>query len=260
MSMATREDMTLDFGPGRRLHAVVAGEGVDVVYFPGNGCSVEDMHPLIGRIAEQYRFVGIDGPGREPVEWPDEPFDFFKDMPRAMDRALEMLGVGPHIAMGHSMGGMYALQHANRHRESVRALVLFEGFTTLEIHSATAAPDGFRPFRMTPEVAEAWRRRLAANRKWEADRPAFRDSFWPSQQAHDARHWVGELGIPILVFVGENGRKLPGDLPGWRRQLGMDGVEDLAVEVIPNAGHWMMLDDPKTVLSALESFLDRVTY
>ena len=251
-------DIFLDFGPGRRVHCVVAGSGPDVVYFPGNGCSVEDMHLLIDRIAGEYRFVGIDPPGREPTEWPDEAFSFSDDLPRVIDRALDELGVGPHVALGHSMGGMYALQHANRHRGRVRALALFEGFVTLPIHYANAAPDGFRPFRMGPEVAEAFERRHAANLKWEADRPRFKAAFWPSQQAHDARPWVAELDIPILVFIGENGQELPAGLDGWRRRLGMDRVRDLTVEVIPNAGHWMMLDDPERVGEALMQFLRRV--
>ena len=256
--MTERNDLFLDFGPGRRLHAIVAGKGPDVVYFPGNGCSAEDMHLLIPRLAEHFRFVGIDGPGREPVEWPDEEFDFFKDMPAVMDRALRELGVGRHVAMGHSMGGMYALQHAHRHRGEVRALVLFEGFTTLPIHYRTAAPNGFRPVRMEYEVAREFVKRQAANKHWEEARPRFRNTFWPSQHFHDARPFVAELGLPVLTFVSENGQELPTDLDGWRTRLGMDRVADLTVEVIPKAGHWMMLDDPAHTGDALMRFLARV--
>jgi len=261
-----RQDVFLDYGPGRRLHAIVAGPAgarqrastPDLVYFPGNSCSAEDMHLLIPRLAARWRFLGIDGPGREPVVWPDEEFDFFADMPRVMDWALARLGVGPHVAMGHSMGGMYALQHAHRHRDQVRALVLFEGFTTLPIHYKTAAPNGFRPVRMKYNVAIEFVKRLAANRYWEEARPRFKHTFWLSQHFHDARSWVAELGIPILVFIGDLGQSLPKMPAAWHRQLGMEGVKDLTVEVIPNAGHMMMLDDPRRVGDALMRFLRRV--
>jgi len=253
-----RCDVFIEVGPGRRVHCVVAGQGPEVVYFPANGGCVEDMHLLLGRIAERYRFVGVDPPGREPTEWPDEAFSFFADLPRVTDRALEALGVGWHVVMGHSMGGMHALQHARRHPDRVQGIVLFEGFVTLPIHYATAAPDGFRPFRMAPDVAEAFLARRRANQAWERSRPAFAASFWPSQQAHDARPWVADLGVPTLVFIGENGQNLPGDLNGWRRRLGMEGVRDLTVEVVPGAGHWMMLDDPDAVGDALMRFLGRV--
>jgi len=111
---------------------------------------------------------------------------------------------------------------------------------------------------MSPEVAENYRTRREANQAWEETRPAFKQSFWPSQQPHDARPWVGDLAIPALVFIGENGQQLPDSPDGWRTRLGMDTVEDLTVEVIPNAGHWMMLDDPERVGDALMDFLRRV--
>jgi len=143
--MAIRRDVFLDFGPGRRIHCLEAGHGPDVVYFPANGGSVQDLHLLVDRIAAEHRFVGIDGPGREPTEWPDEPFSFFDDMPSVMDRALSEMQVGGHVAMGHSMGGMYALHHARRHPGEVRALVLFEGFVTLKIHYSNGRARGI-PF------------------------------------------------------------------------------------------------------------------
>ena len=282
--MADRKEAFVDLGPGRRVHCVDMGDGPAVVFFPGNGCSVEDMAPLMPRIAERYRFVGIDPPGRVPTEWPDEPFSFLDDLPPVIDRALTevflphrpasrsalrpaarpadgaktLLKVGPHVAMGHSMGGMLALQHANRHRGQVRGLVLFEGFVTLKIHSANAAPKGFRSIRMAPETEKAFLQRQAANQYWLESHPKFKESFWASQQAHDARPWVAELNIPILVFIGENGQKLPPDLDSWRKALGMDRVKDLTIVPVPHAGHWMMLDDPKLVGDALMPFLARV--
>lgn len=249
-------EIFLDLGPGRRVHCLELGSGPDVVYFPGNYCSCEDMQLLWERIAHKYRFIGIDPPGCEPTEWPDEPFNFLTDLPKVIDRVLMELQVKSHVALGHSMGGMYALQHANRHRNQVKALVLFEGFVTLKIHHENAAPDGFRPFRMAPTVEKAFRRRLAANQNWVDSHPRFKATFFPSQQAHDARPWVAELNIPILVFIGENGQTFPTDLEGWRKQLGMDGVKSLTVAVIPNSGHWMMLDDPDRVWWILGPFLD----
>jgi len=174
-----------------------------------------------------------------------------------VDRTLDAIGVGPHVAMGHSMGGMLALQHANRHRDRVRGLVLFEGFVTLAIHRATAAPDGFAPIRMAPEIEAAWQRRRKANTAWIEAHPVFGETFWASQQAHDARPWVADLDVPILVFIGGHGQALPDDKDAWRKRLGMEGVRDLTVSVIPNAGHWMMLDDPDAVVEALGAWLSR---
>jgi pimeloyl-ACP methyl ester carboxylesterase len=257
--MAERKETCLNFGPGRRVHCVDMGEGPAVVFFPGNGCSVEDMEPLMGRIAERYRFVGIDPPGRVPTEWPDESFSFLNDLPQVVDRALAEMKVGEHVALGHSMGGMLALQHANRHRRQVRGLALLEGFVTLKIHYANVAPNGLRPIRMAPAIEKAFLQRQAANQYWIESHPKFKESFWASQQAHDARPWVAALNIPILVFIGDNGQEFPPDLDAWRKALGMDGVKDLKVVTVPHAGHWMMLDDPKALGDALMPFLQCVS-
>ncbi|MBI2193950.1 MAG: alpha/beta hydrolase [Planctomycetes bacterium] len=111
---------------------------------------------------------------------------------------------------------------------------------------------------MSPAEGDAFLARLAANRAWEAARPRFLATFWPSQQAHDARSWTGDLDLPILVFIGQNGQRLPADLDGWRQHLGMERARRLAVEMIPRVGHWMMLDDPDRVGSALLAYLDQI--
>ena len=254
-----RSEGYVELAADRRVHYVIAGDGPAVLCFPGNGCSVGDFDPIIDVMAGSYRFVGIDPPGAEPTVWPDETFSLVDDLPRVIGRVLAELGVGRHVAMGHSMGGMLALQHANQHRDQVCGLVLIEGFVTLAVHRATVAPDGFVPIRMAPDIEDAWRRRRQANEAWLAEHPTFARTFWASQQQHDARAWVADLDIPILVVVGRHGQGLPDDHDAWRQQLGMAGVEDLAVRVIPNAGHWMMLDDPAAVLRDLMPFLARAT-
>ena len=63
--------------------------------------------------------------------------------------------------------------------------------------------------------------------------------------------------MPILVLIADGGQALPplGDLAAWRRALGMDGVRDLTVRLIPDAGHWFMLDAPDETLAAVLPFL-----
>jgi pimeloyl-ACP methyl ester carboxylesterase len=231
-----------------------------VVILPGNGCSVADFQPVMELGSARYRMVGVDIPGREPTEWPDEPFDFLADLPPVIDWVLSVLGVGSHFIVGHSMGGMAALQHANRHRGRVLGLSLLEGFVTLQIHQQTVARNGFRLIRAQPHEQMLFERRRRENARWLNDHQDFRDGFWRTQQLHDARPWVADLGVPIQVIIGDLGQLLPQvtDLPSWQIQLGMEGVDNLEVALVPSAGHWMMLDDPRLTTKLLTGFFDQV--
>lgn len=252
-----------NLGPKRELHTAIAtprSPQGDVLFFPGNGCSSTDIGPMGDALAKKYRVTLLDPPGRAPTLWPDEPFHFLRDLLPVVDAAADKLELGPHVAIGHSMGGMLALQYANRHREKIRGLVLIEGFVSLDVHSRVVSHEGFRAVRMREEVRKIWQESRDQNTAWQKSHPAFHESFWPSQREHDARGFVAGLDIPILVIVGDLNQPMPprGDLNAWRKHVGMDDVRDFELLLVPNAGHWAMLDDPELVTSAVTRFLSRV--
>jgi|GEM_PF-2061602 len=253
-------DGYVEFGPGRRIHYLRGGEGEPVVFLPGNGCSVEDFRPVMEVLMSRYDVLGIDLPGREPTEWPDVYFDFMSDLPSVLDWVLSVLEIGPHVMVGHSAGGMAALQHARRHGARVRALSLMEGFVNLDRHHQTVAKGSARAMRMPEPLQAAFEQRRSANAQWLNDHPRFRESFSRSQQMHDMEPWMEELKMPIQVFIGDMGQLLPrlDDLESWRHQLGMNGVKDLEVVLVPKAGHWMMLDDFEMVGQQLLAFVEQV--
>ncbi len=254
------------FGMGKALHSASVGHGRDVVYFPGNGCGIEDFGPVAARLAGEYRVTGVHVPGREPVMWPDEGVDLVTQLPGMVKQVLDGAGVGRHVAVGHSMGGMLALQHARAmqargEQARVAGLVLIEGFVSLETHFNVISRASYRPVSMAAEVEEAWHARQAANGLWNKRRPIFYREFWASQVRHDAREWVGELGMPILHITAANAQRLlpeEKDVEAWRELLEMKGVEDLEVCVTPGAGHWPMLDQPGLVGERVRKFLKRV--
>lgn len=251
----------ITFGPGRRVHYKTAGEGAAVVFLPGNGCSVADFDPVMEMVAQRYQVFGIDIPGREPSEWPDVYFDFEKDLPSVLDWVLSQLNIGEHVVVGHSMGGMAAIQHARRHGVRVRGAALMEGFVNLDRHRETVSKGGFKPIRMPEPLKVDFERRRDLNARWLNDHPRFRESFWRSQVGFDAQPWIAELAqLPVQVFVGDLGQLLPrtDDLTSWRTQLGMDPIENLELVLVPNAGHWLMLDDFDYVGKHLLGFIDQV--
>ena len=250
----------IELGPGRRVHVLSGGANADpaVVLLPGNVCSVGDFEWLMPALAARHRVFAVDVPGREPTVWPDEPFDFVDDLPGVLDAVLEACGIGQRILIGHSMGGMLALQHAHRAGDRVRGIVLLEGFPTLEIHGRTVAPDSARPLGMAADVEARWRARRTANLAWAAAHLRFDATFWPSQRHHDARPWVADLGVPIQLLIADRGQPIPRDRHALAAHVGMATVADLSIELIPDAGHWLMLDQPDVVNEKVLAFVDRV--
>ncbi|MCX5662793.1 MAG: alpha/beta fold hydrolase [Planctomycetota bacterium] len=255
----------LDLGAGKCVHwwesAPPTRDATTFVFLPGNGCSSLDVGPLGAALAKRGRLVGLEPPGREPTLWPDEPFDFVRDLPPIVDQMLDAAGVGDCILVGHSMGAMLALHVARQRPKHVRGLVMIEGFVSLKIHNEVVSPQGFRAARMPEALRAGWERRMAEDKAWLAARPRFAESFWESQKSqHDARAWVAELGLPILIFVGDLGQPMPPveDVDAWRRHVGMDRVRDFEVCVVPNAGHWAMLDDAPAVIGVVDRWLGRV--
>lgn len=256
----------IDIAPGKRVHARITGQGPDLLFLPGNGCTIEDLGPMGDRLAQNHRIIAVNPPGRTATRWPDEPFSFVDDLPPLIEQVIARLDVGPHIVIGHSMGGMLALQHAKRCRRLVRGIVTIEGFVTLDIHTRVVSHSGFRAVRMHDEVRIPFEQRMAREMKWRESHPIFHASFWASQKLHDARPWIASLGLPMLVLIGDLGQTMPCKPPPplpdhanvWREHLGLNGVRDLEVLLVPDAGHWPMLDDPPAVGDAVVKFVTRV--
>lgn len=110
--------------PGGRLHAVVRGQGPDLVLIHGASGNARDFSfHLISRLAEDYRVIAFDRPGfgfsdtfgglESPVEQ--------ADLLRAASHAI---GAENPLVLGHSYGGAVALAWALRDSDGLAGLTL----------------------------------------------------------------------------------------------------------------------------------------
>lgn len=177
---------------------------------------------------------------------------------------IDVLGLGPVVAVGYSMGGAVAQLLWRRHRDSVAGLVLcatsrtfaeeagerryFSGLGTLALIS-----------RSTPAPVRRWVvRRLDRRPREECSLDAWlademhRNDWTAVLQAgaalggFDSRPWVGEIDVPTAVVVTAGDRSV---LP--RRQLAL-------AEAIPGAtvhrvdgGHQSCVLDPERFVPVL---------
>lgn len=118
---------------GRRVHAVQAGEGPDLVLIHGASGNLRDLtFDLLPRLAPRFRVTAFDRPG---LGWTDgAPGRAFtsaaespQDQAALLRDAARALGIRRPILLGHSFGGIVALAWAVAHPAEVCAVVSLAG-------------------------------------------------------------------------------------------------------------------------------------
>ena len=95
------------------------------VFVHGWTCNRAFFAPQAAHFARQHRVVSIDLRGHGESDTPQGPYTRAQD---ADDIAyvIEQLGLGPVVAVGHSMGGTVVLQLAAAHPACVAAIVMVD--------------------------------------------------------------------------------------------------------------------------------------
>lgn len=107
---------------GHRVHAVVMGNGPDLVLIHGSGGNARDLTlSLAPRLARQYRVIVFDRPG---LGYTDRFGDgSLRAQAELLQKAAAQLGARQPVVMGHSYGGSVALAWAVHLPDSLSALV-----------------------------------------------------------------------------------------------------------------------------------------
>ncbi|NYS24751.1 alpha/beta hydrolase [Rhodobacteraceae bacterium 2376] len=110
---------------GRRVHAVVRGQGPDLVLIHGASGNARDFtFDMVEDLADDFRVIAFDRPG---MGWSDRQEEIERSPQAQADvlrSAAAQLGVERPIVLGHSYGGAVALGWALRDPGNTAALVL----------------------------------------------------------------------------------------------------------------------------------------
>jgi pimeloyl-ACP methyl ester carboxylesterase len=115
---------------GARLHYSDRGAGRPVVLLHGNAVTGADYNTsgVAERLVGTYRVIIFDRPGFGHSERPRGRRWTAAEQADLIHAALERLGVGPAVVVGHSWGTLAALAMAERHPAGVAGLVLLSGY------------------------------------------------------------------------------------------------------------------------------------
>lgn len=288
-SLAAAPVPAASFGPGFTTKAVpvdgatvsvtVGGKGPPILLLHGYAETAQMWKPLAKTLAATHTVIVADLPGIGDSSIPKDGIDMKKSAVRVHD-AVRKLGYQKVRVAGHDIGLMVAYAYAAMYRDEVEKLALMDAFVP--------GVEGWRPiyddpaiwhFRFygpTPEALVKGRERIFFEHFWndfaadprhsipEAERRAYAAAYsrpgrmaagfayfqaFPQTAVDFAELAKVKLAIPLLMIGGE---KSLGSVLAKQAPL----ISDQSTSVIvPNAGHWIMEENPKATMEALVAFL-----
>jgi 2-hydroxy-6-oxonona-2,4-dienedioate hydrolase len=277
---ATLRELATDRGV-LRYHE--AGEGPPLLMLHGSGPGVTGWRNFRGnlaRFAEHFRCLVLEFPGfgvSDPTE--EHPM---MAAGGAAGRFLDGLGLDQVDVVGNSMGGIIGAQFAIRRPERVRRLVTVGGLGA-NIFSPGAS-EGIRllmeftddPSRerlvrwlramvhdqrlVTEElIEERWKQAtdpdtLASARRMYGSKAMAARAKAMAQSA-EPPYWamLHKLKAQTLITWGRDDRVSPVDMA----LVPMRTIPDAQLNVFPNCGHWVMIEQQDAWESAVLAFLTR---
>jgi pimeloyl-ACP methyl ester carboxylesterase len=236
--------------------------GVPIVFVHGNGGSSAQWREQLEHFrASGRRAIAIDLPGFGRSNTPVNGDLSLTAMAAAIDRTVEALDVKRFVIVGHSYGGAVVATYAAAHPEKVAGVVYVDAAASRlpltqqekDQFSAALRADKMRVVRawfapmLTPSPEKVREDVFASVEKTPAD---VLIGALMSLTAFDAKTLVTSYKGPTLAVVASD---LETPL-SFQRQF-----PDVRAVKISGAGHWLMLDKPAQLDSALDEFMSTLS-
>ena len=266
------------------LFVDVAGRGDPLVLMHGGpGADHWSMVPF-RRLADRFTLVFYDHRGNGRSVGAPVSSMTWENLTADADALRQRLGFDKWAVLGHSFGGMVALEYALRYPRSLSHLVLLDtggdsrwsqqnaadllakrGYSPEKVELVRRWFNGeFAPKEMFPilmRIGEAYFHhpslRLVAR---EMIRGGWHAKLRPEAQIFAFRHllrgWtvmdrLGEITVPTLVMAGRDDFVFP---PECQHELAA-GIPNARLQIIERAGHNPHVEQPAEVMQAVSDFI-----
>jgi len=265
---------------GVELHYLTAGHGPALVLLHGYAETSRMWRPIIPVLAERFTVIAPDLPGIGESSIPTGDVDM-KSAANTIHGLVRALGIQKADVVGHDIGLMVAYAYAAQFPSEVTKLVLMDAFLPgVAGGDAVYNNPGLWHFRFhgpTPEALVQGRERTYFEHYWndfaadknrsisEADRSAYTAAYsrpgrmkagwayfasFPKTAQDFSQLSRTRLTMPILSIGGD--KSLGKELGDQAKLVGTD----VSVVVLPNAGHWILEEQPAATTEALREFLE----
>lgn len=253
---------------GLNLHYDVGGAGPDVIFLHGWASSAKMWAGLLPQLTTAYRCWSLDLPGFGDSDKPGASWYSIPNYTRIVAEFARQNELGPLRLVGHSMGGLIALDYGARHPAQVERLVAINPVVTGHPRlRPLARPAYVRHFfhlalRLSPVVMQPPPAHMSGSRanslhplrrRTEEFFKSTTDSLWSSIRAvvsYDLTPELHRINAPTLVIVGDRDSSVStreGRLAARRVAAG-------SLHVM-RAGHLLTDDRPAEVIQLLKRHL-----
>lgn len=233
------------------------GRGTPIVFIHGNGGSSEQWNAQLEHFrAAGRRALAIDLPG---FGRSTPPSDFsLPAMAGAIDAAVASLGLDRFVLVGHSYGGAVVAAYTAAHPGKIAGVVYLDAAASalpLTAEQKAQFSGALRASKMP--VVRAWFAPMLGPSNERVKEAVFASAEKTSADAlvaalmslsdFDAKTLVSAYHGPRLAIVATDLE----NPASFQRQF-----PDVRAIRVPGAGHWIMLDKPAEVNSALDDFVN----
>jgi len=268
---------TVDVGDGLVLHVERDGPSSDEALlllhgFTGSAASWSELRPAL---RDRSPVIAVDLPGHGRSSAPDDPRRYaLERLADDLERVTDRLGVRAVVALGYSLGGRAALKFALRHPARVRGLILEStspGIERADERDARARSDtelvellqreGIAAFVDRWEMLPLWasqaalppeRRAALRTQRLSQSARGLANSLRGAGAAADPAVFdrLGDIRVPTLLVAGALDLKYVDYAMRMSERLA-----DARVEIVPDAGHAVHLEQPDHFARIVTSFL-----
>jgi pimeloyl-ACP methyl ester carboxylesterase len=276
--------LTVPAHDGGSLHLLERGQGRPVLLVHGITLNAELWSPQLHELAGEFRVLSLDQRGHGRSVAGDDGYGMAQ-LGRDIATVLTRLDLHDALVVGHSMGGMAALNFAVDHPDVLAERVSGLGLVAtaaarpvvpLLVPRATAlgaliierldSGRSVRSFRFSGNDLSLFLIRTVFGKDPSAaaieqvrasieatDEDAIQRLLAGILHEHDTTERLGEVAVPAFVVVGSRDVLTP---PLFARQM-VENLPDAELHVLPQAGHQLMQERPDDIARLIRDLAER---
>lgn len=255
------------------IHVEVRGTGTPVVLLPGFSCPGAVWEEIVRELEGDHEchIVTYAGFGRTPpIEFPWLP-----KVREELEAYLVAGGLTQARLVGHSMGGTLALWLGTSRELHPKSIVVVDGLPAMgalmipnydSTKIAYESPWNTQMLEMDPRAFEAMATGMAAGMaanpsrqqqiaRWilEADRKTYVFGYTDLLKL-DLRQDLSHIGAPVHILAAT--RPFGEDVARKNYETQYEGLKDYKLDFAPDAGHFIMYDQPEWFVRTLRDILN----